>query len=137
MTSDHEALVQRRLRRAHESLAAAELLAQAGHWHACVNRLYYACFYAVGALLARHNLSAGKHSGVRALFNRHFVKQSIVSRDLGQFYHDLFVNRQQGDYDDFSAFDAARVHPWLEQTPLFIARIEELLNTAGSERTSL
>jgi uncharacterized protein (UPF0332 family) len=35
------------MRRAHRSIRDAELLAQDDSWDASVNRLYYACFYAV------------------------------------------------------------------------------------------
>jgi uncharacterized protein (UPF0332 family) len=40
-----------RLEKSDESLNDAKLLAQNQRWNACVNRLYYACFYAVMALL--------------------------------------------------------------------------------------
>jgi len=48
------------------------------HWNACANRLYYACYYAVTALLARKELASSKHTGVKALFNHHFVKAGDV-----------------------------------------------------------
>ena len=60
-------LVLYRLTRAHETLDA-RLLANAGRWNACVNRLYYACFYAISALLVRNSLSSSKHAGVRGFF---------------------------------------------------------------------
>lgn len=40
-------VVKYRLQRARESLEDARVLANASRWSACVNRLYYACFYAV------------------------------------------------------------------------------------------
>ena len=73
MSSSTTDLVQYRLQRAWESLEEARLLADAGHWNTCANRLYYGCFYAVNALLAASGLAASKHSGVRSLFGRHFV----------------------------------------------------------------
>ena len=39
-------VVRYRLRRAREALEDARVLANASRWSACVNRLYYACFYA-------------------------------------------------------------------------------------------
>lgn len=44
-------VVRYRLQRAREALEDARVLANASRWSACVNRLYYACFYAVSALL--------------------------------------------------------------------------------------
>jgi len=67
MSAERDVLMHYRMARARETLAEADLMAQNGHWHGCVSRLYYACFYAVTALLLRHDLSAGKHAGVRGL----------------------------------------------------------------------
>jgi uncharacterized protein (UPF0332 family) len=64
-------VVQYRLRRSRETLQDARILAHASRWNPCVNRLYYACFYAVSALLIQHGLSSSKHAGIRGLFNRH------------------------------------------------------------------
>jgi uncharacterized protein (UPF0332 family) len=49
------------MERAREALAEAALLLQAGHLHAYVNRLYYACFYAVSAPLVTQGTSTSKH----------------------------------------------------------------------------
>ena len=136
MTAERDALVQQRLAHAREGVAEAELLAGAGHWRASVSRLYYACFYAVSALLVQHGLGASKHTGVLALFNRNFVKPGTVSRELGRFYNDLFENRQQSDYDDFAEFDAARVRPWLAQAAVFVDRLTELMDHPTEEEGS-
>ncbi|MBF0353001.1 MAG: HEPN domain-containing protein [SAR324 cluster bacterium] len=57
MTESIKDLVNYRLTRSEETLEEARILANVGHWNACVNRLYYACFYAVSALLILDNLS--------------------------------------------------------------------------------
>ena len=109
-----------------EALEEARLLADGERWNACVNRLYYACFYAVSALLLGRNLSSSKHSGVRSLFNLHFVKRGTVSRELGALYNDLFENRQKGDYMDFVSFDGGQVRPWISQAEVFVEEIAAL-----------
>ena len=127
MSAERDVLIHYRMARARETLAEADLMAQSDHWHGCVNRLYYACFYAVTALLLRHDLSAGKHAGVRSLFNRHFVRTGVMSTALGRLYRDLFESRQQGDYQDLVRFEEQQVHPWLSEAQRFVARVEELL----------
>ena len=69
MNQSKKDLVQYRIQRARDTLEDARILANASRWNPCVNRLYYACFYAVSALLAQQELSSSKHSGVRSLFN--------------------------------------------------------------------
>jgi len=54
---------------------------------ACVNRLYYSCFYAVSALLVRDGLSSLKHAGVRSLFKRHYVRTGKVPMELARSVH--------------------------------------------------
>ena len=108
-------------------------MAEIGHWNACVNRLYYACFYAVSALLAHHGLSASKHTAVRSLFYRHFVRSGMVSRELADLYRDLFENRQEGDYADFVRFQDLEVRPWLIDAREFVACIEHVLAPPAAE----
>jgi uncharacterized protein len=127
MSAERDVLIRYRMERARETLVEADFMAQIGHWNGCVNRLYYACFYAVTALLLRHNLSAGKHAGVRSLFNRHFVRPRVISAALGRLYRDLFESRQQGDYQDLVRFEEQQVRPWLSEVQRFVVRVEELL----------
>lgn len=136
MTTERHLLVRHRLDRAQETLDEARLLGDSGHWNACVNRLYYACFYAVTALLLQHGLSSAKHSGVRSLFNHHFVRPGIITRDMGSFYRELFDNRQKSDYLDFARFDPDQVHLWIGQVERFVRHIDELLGAGQEESLS-
>lgn len=70
------------------------------HLHGTANRLYYACFYAVCALLAKFEMSSSKHSGVMSLFNQHFVKPNKMPVSFGKFYSKVYNNRTEGDYGD-------------------------------------
>jgi len=116
-----------RLQRARETLKDARILAQAQRWNPCVNRLYYACFYAVSALLIQEGLSSSKHSGVRSLFNRHFVKTNKVSKETARIFNDLFERRQEGDYMDFISFKESQVQPWISEAETFVETVAVLI----------
>jgi len=131
-----EALIRYRLERAQESLADARLLADAESWNTCVNRLYYSCFYAVSALLARDGLSSSRHTGLRSLFNRNYVRTGVIPRDVARLYNDLFERRQESDYADFVRFQADQVRPWIPQTEAFIARITSLVSRENPQTDS-
>jgi uncharacterized protein (UPF0332 family) len=111
------------LERAQECLDDARLLADAESWNTCVNRLYYSCFYAVSAVLVRDELSSSRHTGIRSLFNRNYVRTGIIPRDLARLYNDLFERRQESDDADFVRFQADQVRPWIPQTDAFLAHI--------------
>lgn len=120
-------LVLYRLQRARQTLEDARLLANASRWNPCVNRLYYACFYAISALLLQDGLSSSKHTGVRSLFNRHYVRTGKVPKELAQIYNDLLERRHEGDYMDFVDFEEAQVLPWIARAERFIDHIASLI----------
>lgn len=119
-------LIQYRLKRAREALEEALLMKQEAHWNTCANRLYYACFYAVTALLAKEDRGSGKHSGVKAFFNQRWVRPGKVSKELGKLYNQLFEARQEGDYVDFVSFDHDAVAPWIPQVSDFVDTLSRL-----------
>ncbi len=127
MTPERQALIDYRLERARETLEEAGVLLQTGHANAGVNRLYYACFYAVSALLLTRNVSTSKHSYVRSRLHRDYIKPGHVSKEMGDHYDLLFDSRQKGDYADFAIFDVRDVQPWLEPTKSFVDQIADLI----------
>jgi uncharacterized protein len=126
-------LIQYRFARARETLEESVILADSHHWNACVNRLYYACFYAVLALLSKHNLSSSKHAGVRSFFNQHFVKSGIISKETAVIYNLLFERRQEGDHEEFVTFKEADVRPWLKEAQHFIDSVTDLIKKQDIE----
>lgn len=99
---------------ARETLDVATLALADGHLRSTVNRLYYACFYIVSALLFAEGHASSKHSGIRSLFNRHWMKTGRLPAELSSFCRDLFNYRQQGDYDGFVDFACDDVRGWHE-----------------------
>ncbi|MBW1961255.1 MAG: HEPN domain-containing protein [Deltaproteobacteria bacterium] len=119
-------LIRYRIERARETLEEALLMQREGHWNSCANRLYYACYYAVTALLATKGLASSKHTGIKALFNQHFVKTGLVQKENGRLYNRLFDTRQEGDYVDFVVFERDDVEPLIPQVKDFIETISQL-----------
>ena len=129
MSDSKSDLINYRLQRAYEALEDARILAEASRWNTCVNRLYYACFYAVSALLIQNGLSSSKHTGIRSFFNRHYVKTGKVTKEMAQIYNDLFERRQESDYLDFIHFEESEVRPWISNAEAFIKHIETIINS--------
>jgi len=127
MKKEIRTLVLYRLNRADESLEEALILLERGHTNTFVNRLYYACFYAITALLLSKGLSSSKHSGVRALFHQKFVKNGLINREMGKFYDKLFDTRQKGDYTDLVYFDKKEVGSWFDEAKKFISSVKDII----------
>lgn len=120
-------VIKYRRERAKETLEEAEIMLDNNKLIAAVNRIYYAIFYEVLALLLTKGLSSSKHSGVRSLFNKEFVKPGIISEEYGDFYNRLFEFRQRGDYEDFVEFDYEKVKSWFDNTKDFINSLEQVI----------
>ncbi len=126
MTPEECTLVRYRLQRAQETLEEAALLHEKSRLNAAVNRLYYACFYAVSALLLTEGKSSSKHSGIRALFNAEWVKPGRIASEHGRFYRRLYDSHQRGDYGDFVQFEDPDVIAWLQETRTFVEAVSAL-----------
>jgi len=127
MTEEQRVLVNYRLERAHEAVEEAKLLFAARHLHTYVNRLYYACFYAVSALLLTRKVSTSKHSHLRSLLHRDYIKTGLIPTHLGKHFDLLFNNRQKGDYADLIVFEADEVSGWLQKTGEFVQFVEGIV----------
>jgi uncharacterized protein (UPF0332 family) len=127
--SHKEDLITYRRLKAKEMLEDAEILFNAKRISSAVNRIYYALFYEVTALLLKNSMSSAKHSGIRALFNENFVKTGKVNVETGRFYSRMFEFRQKSDYADFVQFEDEKVKEWLAKAKQFIEEIEGVIES--------
>ncbi len=127
MKDEIKALARHRLQKAKETLKEAEILFDKSFLGGAMNRCYYAVFYAARSLLALKELDSAKHSGVIALFNKHILKEGLVSRNLGRTFTELFENRSEGDYEDFKSFTNNDLIIAFGKTGAFIQEVEEAL----------
>ena len=117
-----------RPQRAKDTIHEVEILIDNKFWNTAINRMYYACFYAVGALLIKNGIETSSHSGTRQKFGQLFVKTGKVNREFAKHYTDLFEKRQKGDYNDFFDYDKEVVVRLLPLSKQFIEEIEKLVN---------
>ncbi len=118
-----------RFQRAKQTYEEALILAREERWNAVINRLYYACFYAVIALLLKNNIETQSHDGARTQFGLNFIKKGLFDKEMGKLFSKLFDYRQKGDYGDMFDFDEEFTRPLIYKVRLFIESIEkEVLN---------
>ena len=96
------------------------------YWETIANRLYYAAYNAVSALLIANGDNAQTHAGVTHLFGMRFVNTGVCPKDDGRLYHKLFTMRQTGDYDDTYGLSDIDVLPLVEPAGEFIKKIVDM-----------
>ncbi|MEI8203952.1 MAG: HEPN domain-containing protein [Bacteroidota bacterium] len=124
-------LIKYRIERAKDTFDDALILAEKAKWNSVINRLYYSAYYAVMALLLNNDIKPTTHNGAKSNFSQHFIKTSIISKELGKMYSQLFTWRQKGDYDDLFDFEKEKVEPYFEPVKQLIATIENLIEKSN------
>lgn len=119
-----------RFESAYKTVKAARVLGDNGFWNSAVNRLYYAAFYAVNALLVKNEIHARSHAGVKNQFSLHFIKTKRLDVEYGRLFSELFDWRQKGDYENLFDFDEASVRPLIDQVEEFVRVIESESNSS-------
>ncbi len=112
--------------KAEDSLLSAEREFDAGALVFSINRLYYALYYAVSAVLLRKEFTFSKHSGVRAAFHREIIKTGLMNTEWGRLYDQLFEDRHEGDYVALTDFDKLYVEEKLTQCRQFLLILKKV-----------
>ena len=123
---ERKAVVEFRIEKALRAYEQAKGVVGLKYWETIANRLYYAAYNAVSALLIANGDTAQTHSGVIHLFGQHFIKTDIFPAETGRLYHKQFTMRQTGDYDDTYGLVEDDVLPYVEPTGELISQTTEL-----------
>lgn len=129
MTEDErKTLIKYRLERAENALRVADFLQQArlGN-NDIMNRLYYAMFYGVLALLTDQQFSTSKHSGALSLFDREFVNKGIFPQEMSRAIRQAFKLRQKGDYCELIIIDDVDIEKYQPLAHEFVANVKNYL----------
>ena len=126
---ERKSVVQLRMEKAKKTFSEIALLTDNALWQTAANRLYYACYYAVGALLVQNGFEAQTHKGTINQMGMHFVKTGLLSAELGKMYQRLFELRQTGDYSDWIAIEEEDIKPLVEKAEHFISTVERLIHS--------
>lgn len=99
---------------AENTLGEIDNLLALKYYNNAANRMYYACYYAVSALLIANGIITKSHDGVKQMFGLHFIRTGIFPPSYGKDYSNLFEARQTGDYEDLFNHDevsTAKLYP--------------------------
>lgn len=122
---EKEIYVNYRIEAAKRTFDAAKVLHENGFFNSAVNRLYYALFYAVNALLTKNDMLTKSHSSTKSQFSLYFVKTGKFDKKHGVLLSELFDWRQKGDYENFFDYDSQIVESLFEPVLEMISEIEK------------
>jgi uncharacterized protein (UPF0332 family) len=122
-------LVEFEVEKAHKLIDQFPILENAELWDTLANRVYYAVFHAVTALLIKNGLHAGSHQGISVLFNKHFVKENLIDEKYGRLLARLENMREKSDYTCLFETTKEEVLPMLPLAKEMISTIESLINS--------
>lgn len=118
------------LEKAEQDLASARENLSAGRLQNSVRDAYFACFHSFSAVLIKAGRTFRKHSEVRAILHRDYVKGKELAVEWGKHYDWLFDNRQKADYRPLVDFDIEQVREIIEKSEGFL-RVMKTMSEGG------
>jgi uncharacterized protein (UPF0332 family) len=125
---ERQIIVQLELEKAQSIMAQIENLRVLKYWDNIANRLYYAIFHAVSALLINDGHSVNTHKGVVVLFGQHYVRTNIFSMDDGKLYSQLQTMREKGDYNCAYQTSEDEIEPLIEPAQILVDKIVKYIS---------
>lgn len=122
-----------RLETAKDDLATAKKNFEDSRYRASVNRSYYAIFHALRSLTALDQYDSGKHSGIIAYVNQHYVKTGIFDKSFSKMIASAYRLREKADYEDFYIVAIEDARKQIEKAETIIAMVEEYERKRFSE----
>lgn len=120
-------LIEYWMEKSRESMETGRSEYEAGRFTPAVRSTYYACFYALTAVLLKKGKSLKRHTAVRAALHRELIKTGLLDTSSGRFYDKIFDSRHKGDYQPMVEFESEQVKGYIDQAKGFIKEMEELL----------
>ena len=124
---DRQIMVSLELEKADSTFAEHEGLTEKGYWNTLANRLYYALFHAVSALLINDSREVGSHRGADIRFHQYYIRTGVFTEDEGSFYSQMETLREKSDYNCFFKVSEADVKSRIEPTRQLIEKIKRYI----------
>lgn len=125
---ERKTVVKLQIEKALNNFRQIELLKNAGYWDNVANRLYYALFHAVSALLINDGHNVSSHRGAVSAFGQYYVTTGLFTIEDGRHYSRLQGLREKSDYNCSYTATKEEIEPKIEPTRIFIEKIQKYVN---------
>ena len=118
-----------RINHARQCLSDAEVMRETESYKSAANRIYYAVFHAMRAVLILDGFDSKKHSGIISEFQRLYIKTGIFAKETSTVISSAFDIRTNSDYNDFYIVSKADVDEQLESARSFVELVSAYLDS--------
>lgn len=118
-------IVAYRMECAESTLDEIDNLLALKYYNNAANRMYYACYYAVSALLIANGITTKSHEGVAQMFGLHFIRTGAFPAYYGKNYSQLLSERISGDYEDLFNHDEVSTADLYPKAKEIVAAVKE------------
>jgi len=125
LTDNRIALARVRIDHAREDLLTAEENFNNKRYKAANNRVYYAVFHAIRAILALDGVDFKSHSSVLGYFNKNYIHSDILDRSMGSAVVWASKARNDSDYNDFYTVMPEETKDNIDSALSFLSMIEQ------------
>lgn len=128
-----EAQIRAELKRASQSLGAAEALLREDFHEDAVSRAYYAVLHAAKAALLARDIGAESHAAVRRLLGKELVQEGLLEKDWAMILAQEYDERALADYDAEYSFSQEVTRRRVGEARRFVERIRSFLRAHDVE----
>lgn len=125
MKQNREEVIRYRAERAYECLEEAGILAETNHWNTVANRLYYACFYMLGALIVKDDSFTKLQNNIKKEFIKVYIKSGVVDEKYGSLYSELYQKGHEEDSQHLTTYTKEEIEPLIALTTDFIEKLDQ------------
>lgn len=125
---ERELIVRMQLEKSDRFVSEAMSIANLGMWDVVANRIYYAAFHAIAAMLIHDGIEVRSHKGAGLMFGQKYVITGVFSADDGRLYAKLQDIREKSNYNLVYQSDEKEMRPLLEGACGLINRVKEYIS---------
>ncbi|TAL69225.1 MAG: HEPN domain-containing protein [Bacteroidetes bacterium] len=92
-----------------------------------MNRIYYAGFNIITALMLIEDFSSSKHSQLIGKFNKDYIHSGIIDKEIADILNLSFRKRTAVDYHDFTIVVKDEVQLYYKKMKKFVKVIDEII----------
>ena len=129
-SEERRIIVNREIEKSKRTFDDVMFCAKEGKWETVANRLYYALFHAMSALLICDGYQVRSHRGILSMFGEHYVRTEVFTRKDGSLLSELVIMRDNADYNCFFEADKEKMEPYIKPTQQLIEDICKYISSA-------